>query len=146
MKKLLALPLLLIPFLSFAQKTTSSTASDTTKEKAQVIVETQAVFPGGFPAMYKFIGENFKYPKEEMKAGIEGMVYLSFIIEKDGSISNIQVLKGVKNGPGLDAEAVRVVSMMPKWKPAENNGRVVRQQFNLPIKCSLGHSDNKQKK
>ncbi len=143
MKTPFLLSLFFLSLTTFSQ--TTPAASDTSKqEPAVIIVEEQAVFPGGNSEMYKFIGNNFKYPKLEEKAGIQGTIYLTFVIERDGSISSIQLLKGIPLGPGLNAEAIRVVSIMPKWTPAKNNGRVVRQQFNLPIKCTL--EDKKKRK
>jgi periplasmic protein TonB len=137
MKTLLFISLFILSFASFGQ--TTPTVADTSKEEPPlIIVEEQAVFPGGFAELYKFIGKNFKYPKAEEKAGIEGTIHLTFIIEKDGSISSIQILRGITLGPGLNAEAVRVISIMPKWIPAKNNGHIVRCQFTLPIKCTLG--------
>ena len=87
--------------------------------------------------MQKFIVENFHYPKKEKKDRISGTVYIGFTVEKDGSFSEITLLRGVKNGPGLDTEALRVIEMMPKWTPGRNDGRIVRVRYNLPIKCML---------
>ncbi len=107
------------------------------EEKPLIIVEEQAGFPGGTEKLYKFIANNFQYPDVEREAGIEGTVYLTFVVEKDGRITDIQILKNVPGGPNLAKEAARVVAKMPPWTPAKNNGHVVRQQFNLPVKCRL---------
>ena len=91
-------------------------------------------FPGGMEALMKFLSENVCYPEEAYKAGIQGRVVVSFIIEPDGSISNVQVVQGVNDS--LDAEAVRVVRTMPKWTPGMEGGEAVRVKYNLPITFS----------
>jgi periplasmic protein TonB len=93
--------------------------------------------------MYRFIKENTFYPEAEKKAGIEGTVEVSFIVEKDGSISDISVLKGVPGGQGLDKEAIRIIEIMPAWVPAKNSGYIVRQQYRLPIVFSLDKNGKK---
>ena len=85
----------------------------------------------------EYLSNNIKYPKKEQKNNITGTVYIKFIIERDGSISNVTVLKGVSGGPGLDAEAVSVISNMPKWRPGMQNGQAVRVSYNIPIRFTL---------
>jgi TonB family protein len=87
--------------------------------------------------MNKYLADSIKYPETEKKAKISGTVYVTFVIERDGSISNVKLLRGVPNGPGLDAEAIRVISAMPKWSPGMQDGHAVRVQFNLPIRFAL---------
>ncbi|MDR4988829.1 MAG: M56 family metallopeptidase [Bacteroidales bacterium] len=99
------------------------------------VVEEIPKFPGGTPALMDFIGSNIKYPEAAKDAGIQGTVFVSFVVEPDGSISNIQVLRGI--GGGCDEEAVRVVGMMPKWEPGRQRGEAVRVQFNLPVRFAL---------
>jgi periplasmic protein TonB len=99
------------------------------------IVSEMPEFPGGDVARIKFFSENIKYPIAAREIGVQGPVYFTFVVEKDGSISNIKMLRGI--GAGCDEEALRVVSMMPKWKPGRQNGREVRVQFNLPISFVL---------
>jgi TonB family protein len=99
------------------------------------IAEEPASFVGGQPAMWEYMGNNMKYPKEAKDAGIEGKVMVEFIVETDGRITNTKVLAGV--APALDAEALRIVSESPAWNPAKNNGTVVRQRFVLPINFRL---------
>ena len=94
-------------------------------------MEQKPEFPGGEEALMKFLSENICYPEEALKAGIQGRVVVSFIIEPDGSISNVQVVQGVNDS--LNAEAVRVVSSMPKWTPGMMDGKAVRVKYNLPI-------------
>ena len=87
--------------------------------------------------MHRFIIENIVYPKTESKAGITGTCYVSFVVEKDGAISDITLLKGIQNAPGYNAETLRLVALMPKWKPAMLFGNLVRVQFNLPIRFTI---------
>ena len=94
-------------------------------------------FPGGELEMMKYIQKNVQYPQMEKEAGISGTCYITFVVEKDGSITAVDKLRGVSGGPGCDKEAIRVIKSMPPWKPGKQNGRAVRVQFNLPIKFSL---------
>lgn len=115
------------------------------EEKIFVIVENNAKFPGGEDARLKFIETKIKYPQEARKAGIQGVVYVTYVVEKDGSITNIKVLRGI--GGGCDEEAVRVIKAMPSWIPGTQRGEAVRFQFNLPIRFVLdgnGVSKNKE--
>lgn len=98
-------------------------------------VEELPEFPGGNDARVKFLSENTSYPKIAKDAGIQGPVHLTFVVEKDGSISNVAILRGI--GGGCDEEAIRVVKAMPKWKPGRQNGKEVRVQFNMPIHFKL---------
>ena len=95
-------------------------------------VEQQAEFPGGQAEMMKWINENLRYPEEA--AGAFGRVIVQFVVEKDGSIGDVTVVRSKEKH--LDAEAVRVVKSMPKWTPGMNNGVVVRSYFTLPVKFS----------
>ena len=92
-------------------------------------------YPGGMSELFKFMGNNIKYPEQAKKKNIEGKVYVSFTIEKDGSITNIHILNGI--GGGCDKESIRVVNNMPKWTPGENNGQKVRVEYTLPINYKL---------
>ena len=85
-----------------------------------------------------FLARNIKYPKEAMRKGIQGRVITNFIVNKDGTISNIVVKEGVNKQ--LDAEAIRVLSKMPKWKPGKNNGEIVRVNFTLPVTFRVENS------
>lgn len=98
--------------------------------------EQMPEFPGGTAALMRYLSENMKYPVEAQENGIQGRVVVSFIVETDGSISNIQVARSV--APSLDAEAVRVVSSMPKWYPGMNKGHYVRVKYNVPVTFRLG--------
>ncbi len=110
---------------------------ETKAEEIFTFVEQQPSFEGGEGEMMKFIQKHIQYPQMEKEAGVSGTCYITFVVEKDGRISNVNLLRGVSGGPGCDKEAIRVVKMMPSWKPGKQNGRDVRVQFNLPIKFSL---------
>lgn len=101
------------------------------------VVEEMPEFPGGTGELMKFIQSNIRYPEMEKEAGISGKCYVKFVVESDGTVSNVEMLKGVPGGPGLDKEAMRVVKAMPKFKPGKQNGRPVRVYFNLPINFQL---------
>lgn len=94
-----------------------------------------AEYPGGMAALYEYLGKSIKYPELARENGIEGKVYIQFIIEKDGSITDVGVLKG--RHKSLDAEATRVVNAMPKWKPGKMGNKNVRVRFTLPINFVL---------
>ena len=96
------------------------------------IVENQPEFPGGMAKLYKYLAHNVKFPSPAEESGVQGQVVVHFVVEKDGSISNVTVLRGI--GGGYDKEAVRVVKNMPKWKPGMQKGKPVRVSFNLPIR------------
>ncbi len=99
------------------------------------VVEEMPEFPGGMGECMKWIGQNIKYPKEAHDKGVQGRVIITFIVEKDGSITEPKVARGVS--PALDAEALRVVSTMPKWKPAKQRGQVVRVKYTIPVMFRL---------
>ena len=103
-------------------------------------VEVAPEYPGGYNAMFDFISKNVKYPKESKEKGIEGRVYVQFVVEKDGSLNEITVLRGVSED--IDAEAVRVVKAMPNWKPGMNEGKTVRVQYVLPFNFKLTGNEN----
>ena len=99
------------------------------------VVENMPQFPGGEEARIKYMVESIKYPESAKKEGLQGTVYISFVVEKDGQIADAKVLRGI--GKACDAEALRVVSEMPKWIPGTQKGQAVRVQFNMPIKFTL---------
>ena len=99
------------------------------------VVENQPEYPGGMPELYEFLRKNVKYPPIAKESGIQGRVFVNFVVEKNGSISNVKVLRGI--GGGCDEEAIRVVKSMPKWKAGKQRGKAVRVSFNLPIKFTL---------
>lgn len=108
------------------------------------IVEVMPEFPGGMDKMANYLSDNIKYPEEAKDKGISGRVFLSFVIEKDGSVNEVKVMKSVD--PLLDNEAVRVVKGMPKWKPGTMKGKPVRVYYVLPISFKLDESATTAKK
>ena len=109
----------------------TSTAQTKKNDMVFDVVEVMPQFPGGQIAMLKYIMENIKYPEQAMKEGIQGRVAVRFIVEKDGSISDVKPILSVH--PLLNKEAVRVVESMPKWTPGKQNGKPVRVRFNVPV-------------
>ena len=105
------------------------------EEEIFVAVEQQAEFPGGQGALMKFLSNNIRYPESAQQNDIQGRVIVKFVVEKDGSIGNVTVVKGVDRD--LDREAIRVVKKMPRWQPGKNNGVAVRSYFNLPVTFRL---------
>lgn len=105
------------------------------EEEIFLVVEEDAEFPGGLEALSKYLSENIKYPQLAKENNIEGRVFVSFVVEKDGRVGNIKILRDI--GGGCGAEAVRVVKSMPRWKPGKQRGKPVRSQFNLPVNFSL---------
>ena len=110
-------------------------------EKTFEIVEKMPEFPGGDKALLEFLSKNIKYPVEAQKKGLQGRVVVGFVVEKDGSLSDVKTAKSVD--PLLDEEAMRVVKSMPKWLPGKQNGKSVRVKFNVPILFKLNKSDEK---
>lgn len=100
-----------------------------------VVAEEQAEFPGGVDSMFAYIHKNLKYPELAKEKGIQGRVFVQFVIEKDGSISNVKILRGI--GGGCDEAAMEMIKNMPKWKPGKQRGKPVRFQYVLPIKFEL---------
>ena len=105
------------------------------EEEIFTIVEQMPSFPGGDEALFKFLGKNINYPQMAADAGITGMVYVTFVVEKDGSVADARILKGI--GGGCDEEALRVVKQMPKWSPGKQRGKSVKVQYNLPVRFTL---------
>ena len=85
--------------------------------------------------LYKYLAENIKYPQMAKESGIQGRVFVTFVVEKDGRVTDVRVLRGI--GGGCDEEAIRVVQNMPKWTPGKQRGKSVRVQYNLPVKFTL---------
>ena len=109
------------------------------RDEPFVVVENQPEFPGGTEAMRKFLSDNILYPEEAQKKGIQGRVICNFIVRKDGSITDVNVVRGVD--PLLDAEAVRVLKSMPAWKPGTQRGQAVDVCFTLPVEFRLEKSN-----
>ncbi len=99
------------------------------------MVEQKPEFPGGEAAMYKWLGDNIVYPSAASEEGVQGRVVVEFVVGKDGSISNVKVVR--PRHPALDKEALRVVKAMPKWLPGRNNGQPVKVTYTLPVTFKL---------
>jgi protein TonB len=106
-------------------------------EEVFTIVEDQPEFPGGMPAFYKFVGDNMNYPAQARRMGIEGRVFVQFIVDKDGTVTEVKAVKGI--GAGCDEEAERVLRMSPKFKPGKQRGRSVKVRMVLPIIFKLNN-------
>jgi len=119
-----------------------ATAQQTDKDKKIFeVVETPPEFPGGIDALMKFMAENIKYPAEAVKNKIEGKVILKFVVDDTGKVTDIEVARSV--APMLDAEAIRVVGLMPRWEPGKQKGIPVNVRFALPVAFKLSPSANK---
>lgn len=164
LKAVVALPVLISVVLFFSAGTVTSLSAQTQTETAQkqaqiktqsaqntnepvygtdpkLVPDHQPEYPGGFEALSQFIVKNFKYPESAIKKGTQGTVFISFIVNTNGSLSDIKVKEGI--GDGCDEEALRVVGLMPDWKPGTmNDGKKVRVKFVLPIRFAL---DDKKK-
>jgi len=92
-------------------------------------------FPGGLSALYNYLKSNLKYPQEAREINLEGTVYASFVVWKDGSISNVNILRGI--GAGCDQEVIRVIESMPEWIPGNQNRKKVNAAFQMPVKFKL---------
>lgn len=109
------------------------------EEKADAIfdaVENVPMPPGGYEGWNKYLSNNLKYPTQARRMGIEGTVYVVFVVNTDGTIQDVDVLRGI--GGGCDEEAIRVVKAAPKWEPGKQRGRPVRVRMRLPIRFKLG--------
>ena len=129
MKKMILLSMMAVLCLltANAQKTVVSQSNQSVYDQ----VEQMPEFPGGMPAMIEYLQTNIKYPKDAIKQNVGGRVMVMFVVEADGSLSNVRVARKVFTS--LDSEAVRVVKAMPKWKPGQEKGRPVRVNFTLPV-------------
>ncbi len=105
------------------------------EDKIFFFVEEQPEFPGGERALVKFLSSSVKYPVIAQENGIQGKVYVTFVVEKDGSVTDATILRGAD--PSLNKEALRVVSLLPKWKPGKQGGRAVRVSYRVPIDFQL---------
>lgn len=101
------------------------------EEEIFMVVENQPEPEGGMAAFYKYVGKEMDYPKQARRMGVEGRVFMQFVVDKDGSLTEIKVLKGI--GSGCDEEAIRVLKAAPKWKPGKQRGRPVKVRMSIPI-------------
>jgi len=105
------------------------------EDEVFTVVEEMPEYPGGIQEMMNFLANNIRYPEQARREEKQGNVFVNFVIEKDGAVSNVTILRGI--GAGCDEEAKRVVELMPKWKPGYQRGQAVRVSFNLPVKFTL---------
>ena len=108
---------------------------DVQEQEIFQIVEEMPAYPGGDQKLMEYVAKNIKYPQIARETGIQGRVFVGFVVEPDGSVSNVKVLRGI--GGGCDEEAVRVVKSMPKWKPGKQRGKAVRVSYMLPVNFKL---------
>ena len=125
----------LMAVFGFTTASAQKTVVSQKNEKVFDVVEQMPEYPGGMQALFEFLKENIKYPEDAQKQKVEGRVLAKFVVETDGSISNIEVVKHAF--PSLDAEAVRVIQAMPKWSPGKQKGQAVRVKYVVPINFNL---------
>lgn len=138
MKKTFIIALITLLGFSVSKAQTTNTGED--KIYSFVSLENPPLYPNGIAEFYKFLGENIKYPEQAKENKIQGNVFVSFVVEKSGTISNVKVVKGL--GYGTDEEALRVLALSPNWEPGLKDGQPVRVKYNLPIKFSLNKVSN----
>ncbi|MCO5947713.1 energy transducer TonB [Mucilaginibacter flavidus] len=127
--------LLFLVFGIFLSSVAMAQTDSLATEKVYTSVETVPSFPGGLNAFYNFLGKNVQYPVEAVMHHTQGKVIVSFVVEKNGRLSNVTVTKGI--GSGCDEEAARVLKHSPKWKPGTQGGKPVRVAYSVPISFSL---------
>ena len=139
MKKILFIALLSFGFMANAMAQHFDEGEEVIEQsesdKVFEVAEKMPSFPGGQDALFDFIEKNIKYPKGAEDYGIQGRVILTFIVKKDGSLSDVRVAKSVD--PSLDKEAVRIIKSMPKWSPGIEKGQFVNVKFTVPVTFRL---------
>ena len=127
--------LLAVAALSAQNTRGKNNVKESVDEPTFIAVEQMPEFPGGQEGLVNYLVENLNYPEKAKAKKITGKVYVSFVVEKDGSISNVKVLRDI--GYGCGEEAVRVVKAMPRWKPGMQRGKNVRVQYTLPLNFQI---------
>lgn len=129
MKKFIIMALMAV----FGLTTVSAQKTVVAKKNQKVfdIVEQMPEYPGGQAALFEFISKNVKYPEDAVKKKVEGKVFVTFVVDTDGKITDVSLLRKVF--PSLDAEAIRVISAMPNWIPGKQKGQVVRVKYTVPL-------------
>jgi len=125
----------LMAAFGFSTASAQKTVVSQKNEKVFDVVEQMPEYPGGMEALFEFLKNNIKYPEDAQKQKVEGRVIATFVVETDGSISNIEVVKHAF--PSLDNEAVRVIQAMPNWTPGKQKGQAVRVKYTIPINFNL---------
>lgn len=133
MKKILFIALLSFGFMANAMAQHFDEGEEVIEQSDKVfeVVDEMPSFPGGQSALFDFMAKNIKYPEVAEECGIQGRVLVTFIVKKDGSLSDVRVAKSVD--PSLDKEAVRIIKSMPKWNPGIHKGKYVNVKFTLPV-------------
>lgn len=131
MKKILILLLFIFQQALAHAQTGNKPIADTA---VYMLVEQIASFPGGEKKMHEFIKKNLNHPPAAYKEGRAGVSYIYFVVERDGNITNVKVLRGASGGADLDEEAMRLIKSMPKWNPGKQNGHTVRTANNFPVR------------
>jgi protein TonB len=133
MKKFIIMALMAV----FGLTTVSAQKTVVAKKNQKVfdIVEQMPEYPGGQAALFEFISKNVKYPEDAVKKKVEGKVFVTFVVDTDGKITDVSLMRKVF--PSLDAEAIRVISAMPNWIPGKQKGQVVRVKYTVPIMFRL---------
>ena len=135
MKYLLAL-VFLIPITSFSQE-------EVKEDSVHRVIAISPEFPGGPYEMSKFIGRNFEYPEEARINGEQGTIWVEFVVMANGILDSIKVVKGVSKS--LDAECIRVIKAMPKWRPGEQAGKPICVKYTIPFKAKIAPQKKKKK-
>jgi protein TonB len=140
MKKIIfSLAILFFTVLLFSQATNVSDSG-----KVFTTIDQPPLFPGGEDALKKFLDSNIKYPTDARQKGIEGIVYVSFVVSNEGKVFDARVLKG--SDKSLNEEALRVVNSMPTWKPGIKNGVPISVRYDIPVRFSLSIQEEKKSK
>lgn len=127
---------MILALLGIAMIFNSASAQNKDKVYDFVSVQQQPEYPGGMKAFYSYLSKNITYPESAKKNKEQGKVFLSFIVNKDGSLTDLQVIRGLSES--LNQEAIRVLKASPKWNPAKLNKQIVRVKYNLAVNFSLG--------
>jgi len=133
----MALLIMVVAIINGSISFASASVQDPQEEKALIKCDQLPSFPGGEEKLMEFMSKNIVYPELARKAGIQGKVLVAFIVEKDGSITNIRIEKSIGQPCGCDEEALRIVNLMPKWNPGMDNGKAVRVELIFPIRFAL---------
>jgi len=133
LKSLLIFLLVVYTFNVFCQEESSSQNT----EEIFTFVDEEAEYPGGLDRMAQYISRNFRYPTRAIEEGIEGRIFVLFVIDKRGKVTKANIERGLPECPECEEEALRIIRGMPKWKPARKNGRKVNCYFRLPLNFAL---------
>jgi TonB family protein len=124
-------------FAQNERETIAPITAEPGEPEVYTLVEEEPVFPGGILEMYKFVSHNIHYPAAAREAGLSGKCFIKFVVSSEGKIKDAVILKGVSGCPDCDAEALRVVKMMPDWKPGRQSGKPVNVYYNLPVSFKI---------